>query len=301
MEDIKKILDDNKHSILVALIGENPSTYSMSRVMWNSAFAYHCIDAEYIPFDVPAEELEESVNILLSHDKVKGFNVTNPYKEQVAKYDKLSLDNNAQILGAVNTVVNDKDCARGYSTDGYGAVRSIQEKYGKDSLDGKNILVLGAGGSGSAIAVACLEYGNVAVANRTLEKAVALSERASIIPIKLYSDVFFDSLRDADVVINTLPVEKKHGIQIFKEGDLDGKQKICMDVVYGHHSYFLEMARSNDHDVLDGRMMLLHQGIKAFEHIIGVTDVYAPMRYALDNLRFDEDHITAKMIESKNS
>ena len=92
----------------------------------------------------------------------------------------------------MNTVHKFEDTVQGHSTDGYGAVKSIQEQ--SVGIVGSDILILGAGGSGSAIAVACAEEGGVVrVANRTFDKAKDLSERAKqhgkeIFPLSLYSE-----------------------------------------------------------------------------------------------------------------
>ena len=69
-----------------------------------------------------------------------------------------------------------------------------------------------------------------------------------------------------------------------------------MDIVYGHRSYFLELAKKNGNFTIDGRWMLLHQGVQAFEHVFwklireGLREngIESPMRYALTNFEFNE-------------
>jgi hypothetical protein len=48
MTNIKGLIEQSGHQIVTGLVGESPSKYSRSRIMWNSAFVYFGIDAEYI-------------------------------------------------------------------------------------------------------------------------------------------------------------------------------------------------------------------------------------------------------------
>ena len=277
--------------------------------MWNAAFAHHGINSEYITFDVPSDRLREVLNLLLTHDKFKGFNITNPYKEPTAEHPSIQVDNLARIVGGVNTVHKIGSEIQGHSTDGYGAIKSIEEECGKGVVSKSNILILGAGGSGSAIAVACAdEGGNVQIANRTIGRAMDLAERAkqygrNIAPLKLYSEnggysnEFLEALAEADILINTLPIEKNTGKPLFGNHELVCDGKACMDIVYGHQSQFLKTAREEGHYTIDGGWMLLHQAARAFEYVyqnevilkeLSTEAITAPMRYALENCTFAE-------------
>ncbi len=298
--EIRWLIDNSEHEKVVGLIGENPSTYSKSRVMWNAVYVSRGIDAEYIPFDVHPSDLTEVLDLLLTHDKLLGFNVTNPYKEPTACHPLIEVDKLAKMVGGVNTVHKVDGKIYGHSTDGYGAVTPLQEH---TNIEGKNVLVLGAGGSGCAVAVACAEEGGKTyIANRTYAKAKSLSARAKeygkkITPIHLldeggYSEPFLSVLGKSDIVINTLPFEKNNSKPIFTKDELAGKKKVCMDIVYGHRSYFLESALKEDHIAIDGRWMLLHQAVKAFEYVhaseqIPKKDITNTMKYAVSNIKFD--------------
>ncbi len=257
------------------LIGENPSKYSLSPRLWNAALLDLEIDAEYLALDVRAKHLKKTLDILVQDPSILGFNVTNPYKESVAKYPGLQLQGDSNILEAVNTFIKKKDHLEGYSTDGYGAIQSLFESFSANALKEKEILVLGAGGSGRAIALACSRHGNVSIANRTLDKAKSLAEKIKITPLNLYSSNFFEVLENSDVVINTLPIEKDYDQPILKV--IPGKPKICLDIVYGHKSYFLKKAKEEGHSTLDGKSMLLHQALRSFDYFFGL-DASLPMK-----------------------
>jgi len=304
---------------LVCLVGKNPSTYSQSRVMWNSLFIFYNIDAEYIPIDTEEDEIEETLEVLLKNNKVIGLNITNPFKRVIANMPLIELNGDAIILRAVNTISKSNGINRGYSTDGYGALKALEER---TNIENNDILVLGAGGSGSAIALACAEKNNVFLANRTYSKANRIAENSKIhgkneiTPVELYSSTFFNYLDRADIVINTLPIEKsKKGI-ILEESYLKDGDKICMDIVYGHDSIFLRTAEQNGNLVIDGRRMLLHQAFNSMQLIIlngdynrirypteldiydGETDV---MDHALMNLNYDatNEEIKEEMMKLK--
>ena len=83
--------------------------------------------------------------------KLRGFNVSMPNKTEICQYlDKLSPA--AQLVGAVNTVVNDDGVLTGHITDGTGYMRAPLAKPGIDII-GKKMTVLGAGGAATALCV----------------------------------------------------------------------------------------------------------------------------------------------------
>lgn len=106
----------------------------------------------------------------------KGLNVTVPFKERawqlVNERSKL-----ARHAGAVNTIiVLENGRLRGDNTDGIGLVRDLEQNHGFD-LEGKRILLIGAGGASRGILLPLLEKHpqEVVIANRTESKAVDLA------------------------------------------------------------------------------------------------------------------------------
>src|SRR5690625_831911 len=115
-----------------------------------------------------AEEMK-----ILKNKHLDGFNVTVPYKEKILHFLD-DIDEQAEQIGAVNTVVCKNDQWIGYNTDGVGYVRSLVSKF--PTLQDKkdiHILILGAGGAAKGIYYALLQYGfkKITIANRTLDKA----------------------------------------------------------------------------------------------------------------------------------
>lgn len=314
MNALEKQIKDSEYSKVVALIGENPSKYSLSRIIWNSAFFYNDIDAEYIPFDLPANDLEETVDFLLNSEKVQGFNVTNPYKHKLTEDPRIITDKLIKMMGGVNTIEKMNKEYYGHSTDGYGLISAIMETNKDYSFTNKNVLILGAGDTGSAISLElAYKKANISLANRTIQKAKDIAEiliqyKKIIKPLELYSDAFLESMLQAELIINTIPSEKNTKTPLFDKNQLGGKQKLCVDIVYGHDSPFLEIAKKNGHQTMDGSRMLLHQAAKSFTHIynqemnkqgLTIENIILPMRYALENFKFDlPNNLIRKEIEA---
>jgi len=170
---------------IAGIIGDAPSHYAKSPSLWNAAFRDLKMKAIYLPFDVHLSRLPEMVSVLRQSDQVMGVNVTVPYKVKIMEFlDKL--DEKAGQIGAVNTVVRTEDRELvGYNTDGKGFLNSIvtpqpgQKKPFVKSLNGTDVLIIGAGGSAWAVAFHLTEVlgkGRLLIANRTPEGACSLAQ-----------------------------------------------------------------------------------------------------------------------------
>ena len=136
------------HTELVGLIAY-PIRHSSSPAMHNEAFAYLGLDYAYLAFEVDNSTLEDAVKGLRAL-KMVGSNVSMPNKTVVGQYlDKLSPA--AELVGAVNTIVNKNGVLEGHCTDGIGYMQSLKD-YDIDVI-GKKMTIVGAGGAGTAIEI----------------------------------------------------------------------------------------------------------------------------------------------------
>jgi shikimate dehydrogenase len=104
-----------------------------------------------------------------------GLNVTLPFKPQAAGWVDW-LDPAATAAAAVNTITrSDSGVLKGFNTDGLGLVRDLSQNLGW-SLDGANLLLLGAGGAARGALRPLLDAGvaQITVANRTKLRAQQL-------------------------------------------------------------------------------------------------------------------------------
>ena len=169
---------------IAGIIGEGPSHYSKSPVLWNAVFHRLGIRAVYLPFDVDDDHLGALLAALKGSPRFMGVNVTVPHKVRVIDFLD-GLDADAARIGAVNTIGKNADGKLiGYNTDGAGFIDSIllptpgQRDPFVTSLDGMNVLLLGAGGSARAVAFHLSDYlgkGKLIIANRTRTHADELA------------------------------------------------------------------------------------------------------------------------------
>ncbi len=111
---------------------------------------------------MPKEDVEE----LLKKREFDGLNVTIPYKSYVIPFlDWISTD--AGRIGAVNTIVNRGGKLCGYNTDYFGFQMTLYKA--EFDVSGKNVLILGSGGTSKTVRTVCTDMGakRVLVASRT--------------------------------------------------------------------------------------------------------------------------------------
>ena len=123
------------HTELIGLMAY-PIRHSSSPAMHNEAFAYLGLDYAYLAFEVDNSTLEDAVKGLRAL-KMVGSNVSMPNKTVVGKYlDKLSPA--AELVGAVNTIVNKNGVLEGHITDGIGYMASLKDKEHQTGCSAKN-------------------------------------------------------------------------------------------------------------------------------------------------------------------
>jgi shikimate dehydrogenase len=247
---------------LLALIG-HPVAHSLSPAMHNASFVADDLDFVYVCLDVDPDELPAAVRGLKTL-KLRGFNVTMPHKRaMIPLMDEL--DEEARISGAVNTVVIEASRMRGFNTDGGGMVMACQEA--GIALSGKSVLLLGAGGTAAAIAVAFGKAGagELHIANRSVERASNLRDRLQGIGMKGLAIHHLETLPDAEIIINTTPLGMKAQDPMPVPRDYVQEGRAFCDAVYrpGTETPLVRLARERGVPVVAGDRMLLYQGVLA--------------------------------------
>jgi shikimate dehydrogenase len=160
---------------LIGIIGD-PIAQAKSPAAVNPLFAARGADIVSVPLHVPAKALATIWAGLKAIPNLVGFGITLPHKQTAIDLCD-SLDPVAARVGAVNFVRRERDGSfRGYQFDGKGFVRGLQSK--GIAIEGRDALIVGAGGASVAIAFALVEAGanRITVSNRTFDKAEALAE-----------------------------------------------------------------------------------------------------------------------------
>lgn len=267
-------MEINGSTMLTGLLG-SPVSHSISPLMHNESFRLMGLNYAYLCFDVGAEDLKTAVDGLRVLN-VRGFNCTMPDKNRMCEIaDRLSPA--AQIIGAVNTVVNDQGVLTGYNTDGIGYMKSV--KAAGFHIIGKKMTLLGAGGAATAIASQAALDGVTEInifsrktkfwdragrladtLNSRTDCKVSLYELADTTSLKA-------SLKDSAILTNGTSVgmapDMEHSLitepEFFHEG------LIVSDVIYNpRETMLMKLARENGCHTFNGLYMLYYQGAEAF-------------------------------------
>ncbi len=263
------------HTVLTGLLG-SPVSHSISPLMHNEAFNQLGLDYVYLCFDVGTDTLKTAVDGLKALG-VRGFNCTMPDKNLMCELaDKLSPA--AEMIGAVNTVVNDNGILTGHNTDGMGYMMATKDA-GYD-ITGKTMTLLGAGGASRAICAQAAIDG-VKVINlfcrqgqnweNTIKLIDTINARTSC-KVSLYDITDTTSLKksidESYILTNGTSVGMAPNVDscIINDTSFFHEGLVVSDVIYNpNETKLLRLAKENGCSTFNGLYMLLYQGAEAFK------------------------------------
>ncbi|KNF09862.1 shikimate dehydrogenase AroE [Gottschalkia purinilytica] len=254
---------------LYCLIG-HPISKSLSPDIHNYSFEQNNINAKYMAFDVLEENLESSIKGIKALG-INGFNVTIPHKVNIIKYLD-DIDEEAKLLGAVNTVKNVNGKLIGFNTDGRGFIQVLKDKNIK--IKDKNILMIGAGGAARAISIILAKEGinKIKILNRTKEKSIEIiNEIKEKFPnvIGTYGTLSEnrEEISDTDIAINCTSIGMYPDVNCLPiDPNIFPNDTIVCDIVYKPLlTKFLKVSQEIGLDTIGGLDMLIYQGILSEE------------------------------------
>lgn len=220
---------------------------------------------KYEAHDVPAESFQQTIENFFDLGGL-GLNCTVPLKELAWQYAD-SLSERAQFSKAVNTLAIQKDgTVLGDNTDGIGLVTDLTINHAID-LSKRKILILGAGGASRGIIAPLMSQSpdNIVIANRTVEKAVKLSQEFSI--LGNIHGCSYEALKNQqfDLIINATSASLTGNLPEL-ENHLLAEGGCCYDLAYGNEpTVFVEWGhKQNARQSMDGLGMLVEQAAEAF-------------------------------------
>ena len=258
----------------------NPISHSLSPLLHNFAFKEFGVDAIYVPFlfEIKQKKDEKLLKNLLINFNVKGLSVTIPYKFLAFKTADYK-DNLSAFTKSSNTLINQNQKIHAYNTDGKGALDAL---YDKTTLKDKNILIVGYGGSSSAIVGAILlndQPKNIIISGRNKQKGQKLirdlnkniSHRSHCFFVEIEelsnskSDITID---DVDIIINTTPIGMKGNYE--NQNPLPEqyiqKKHVVMDIIYNpQETQLLKIAKAKKATIIEGYWMFLYQAAYQME------------------------------------
>ncbi|MFM8952190.1 MAG: shikimate dehydrogenase [Planctomycetaceae bacterium] len=262
----------------------DPVAHSLSPVVHNAALAAAGIDAVYVPFRVPAEQIDEFL-ANAGRWPLAGLSVTIPHKETVlthcATHDPL-----VTSIGAANTLSFSAAGISAANTDATAAVESLEAALAdQDQQPGggfgvKTALVLGAGGAARAVSFGLRQKGvEVTVASRTLDRSKRIAAEVGCRAI----DWDARHRLPYDCVINATPVGMHPNVD---ETPFDKEHlrpyMVVFDTVYNpENTLLVKQAREIGCRIVTGVEMFVRQAAIQFRIWHGVEPRHEVMRDAL--------------------
>jgi len=266
---------------LCAVIGK-PVAHSLSPAIHNAAFDALDLDFIYVAF--PVEDVKGTLEGMRAIENFRGLSVTIPHKTEVMKYvDEISdVD---RSIGSINTVIHENGKLIGLGTDGTGALKALVDN--GVEVDGRNILMLGAGGAARAISFTLARKTKLAelaildVNEALLQglKTDLVAGTDAVIKTGAMTDLAA-AMESADIIVNCTPVGMHPNVdaslvspELFRPG------QVVFDIVYTPlETKLLADAKSRGLKVIPGVEMFLNQAVLQFERFTGVAAPVDVMR-----------------------
>lgn len=254
----------------LAAVVAHPIKHSISPFIHNAAFEATGVNGVYLAWDIPLEDLEATVANIRRYDMF-GVNLSMPYKEAVIPYlDELTPA--AQLIGAVNTVINRDGHLIGHNTDGKGFFKSLPSF----KISGKKMVILGAGGAAKAIISQAVLDGVKEVVifvrptsiDKTLANFATLLNQGANLAVHSLDDVTLlqAKIQEADLLVNATSVGMDGQSSPVPSGVQLPSQLLVADIIYQpFETPFLKWAREAGNPAVNGLGMLLYQAAEAFE------------------------------------
>ncbi|MEZ6055917.1 MAG: shikimate dehydrogenase [Planctomycetaceae bacterium] len=279
MRDIYRYDEISRETKVFGVLGD-PIGHSLSPLLHNTAFRHEKIDAVYMPFRVPAEQFNEVLKAFEKLD-VQGYSITIPHKQAAADFAAIKTESVTEI-GAANTLFRDE---RGRwvasNTDYDAAMSTIRLGLGDESLSGKRVLMLGAGGVARAIGLGCVRAGAVlTIANRSKKSGQALAGALGCQHVTWENR----GAQFADVLINCTPIGMYPEMNATPfEMHWLRDNMLVFDTIYNpENTLLIKEAREHGCRVASGLEMFVRQAAAQFERFAGRP---APLDFMRDTLR----------------
>jgi shikimate dehydrogenase len=244
--------------------------------MHRAAYAALGLDADYEVFDVRPENLEATIGRIID-DGLRQLAVSIPHKETMLRLVD-DIEPVARAIGAINTVTRIEDRLVGSNTDWIGALRAIERE---TKVEGKRVVVLGAGGTARAVVYGLLERGaEVHVLNRTGERARALVRDLGAHSAGALTDL---ASLEPQILVNTTSVGLNEDRSPVDAGSLH-EGLVVLDAVYSPElTCLLADTRARGGRPIGGKWMLVYQAVEQLRRWTALLDP-APSETDLDGV-----------------
>ncbi len=280
---MKKTRQINTKTQICAIIG-NPVEHSLSPAIHNAGFAELDLNFAYVAFRV--EDVASAMAGMRALENFRGMSVTIPHKIEIMKH----MDEIPEVdrhIGSINTVINDNGRLRGLGTDGPGALKAITGA-GVDT-EGKNILMLGAGGASRAVSFTLAQQAKPAeILLLDIDKKILTDLTVDLtsgteanIKAELMNEIVLaTAMERADIIIHGTPIGMHPKVdatlvpqELFRPG------QVVFDIVYTPlETRLLREAKAKGLQTISGVEMFINQAVLQFEQFTGVNAPEEVMR-----------------------
>ncbi len=254
----------NGNTKVLGLIGD-PIEHTGSPAIHNRLAGKLGDNVVYVPFEVRAKRLEEAVEGAYALG-IEGLNVTVPHKVEVMQY-VTELDDAALDIGAVNTLSRIRGGYRGYNTDFSGFMREL------DKLDiqvnGKNVIVLGAGGAAKAVMYSLKRLGarHIDILNRNKDKAESIFGGQPNITIRGFRD--WRSIPEGKYICiqcTSVGLSPDDDACVIEDEDFFDLVDSAVDLIYKpKETAFMKKVAAHGGRAYNGLRMLVYQAVSSYE------------------------------------
>jgi len=237
-----------------------PIAHSLSPLIHGAWIAAARLDATYAGFGPDTPKAFETLVAEGRAGRLRGLNVTAPYKEQALALAD-DVNDTARKAGSANLLTFEGGRVRADSTDGEGLMAALREQVPGLAVAGRTAVVLGAGGAARAAVAALKQAGaDVCVLNRTVERARTLAA---------HLDVHVGDATDltmAALVVNALSVPPAIDLAVVPD------DAVVMDMTYRPLTTpFLAAARARGLTGVDGLAMLIGQARPSYQALFDMA------------------------------
>ncbi len=259
--------------IKAGVIG-HPIEHSKSPLIHNYWIKHHDLNGNYEAINIAPDNLKDDIKRLID-EGYAGFNVTIPHKETIMELCD-DVDGNAELCGAVNTVVIEDGKLIGHNTDSFGFLANIKEAEPSFNFEDSVCVVIGAGGAARAVVSGLIGHKvqEVILVNRTKERAKMIAQ-----DIGLGTDLIevidweerHEALQWADLLVNASSLGMKGQPPLDLKLDALSTEALVNDIVYSPlETELLKTAKTRGNSTITGIGMLLHQARPAFQEWFGI-------------------------------
>lgn len=306
------------------LIG-NPVRHTLSPLIHNSLAEITGINMVYVPFEVAEGDVSDAVKGALALG-VRGLNVTIPYKSEVIPCLE-DIDSLAKGIGAVNTLVRTSNGGfKGYNTDMTGLYHSMQDE--GVELEGRTVVILGAGGVARPAAFLCASKGakKVYVLNRTYERAMDVAREVNralfdlsredlvtadginaegdpldipeiVVPMKIedYRNLYEEKEKFITLQCTSVGLFPDVNSAIIEDSEFYEHISVGIDMVYRPlETKFMKLTAEAGAKAVSGLKMLLYQAIDAYE-LWFESELFAEMQKSGEDKKSDAEQKAVKI------